>query len=67
MLFETHPIWNIDPKHEPLKTIGQYSHLCTWPALPDPKAQTVIDNYIIANRDRQDGHGNAHPRCYRLG
>jgi hypothetical protein len=50
MLFATHAIWNIDPKYEPFKTIGQYSHLCTWPAVPDPKAQVVIDKYIIANR-----------------
>jgi multiple sugar transport system substrate-binding protein len=47
--FETHPVWNIDPKYEPFKTIGQYSHLYTWPAAPDPKAQIVIYNYIIAN------------------
>ena len=50
MRFETYPIWNIDPKYEPFKMIGQYSHLDTWPALPDPKAQIVIDNYISANR-----------------
>ncbi|MGH8066422.1 MAG: ABC transporter substrate-binding protein [Candidatus Entotheonellia bacterium] len=47
--FEAHPVWNIDPKYEPFKTIGQYSHLYTWPAAPDPKAQIVIYNYIIAN------------------
>jgi multiple sugar transport system substrate-binding protein len=47
--FETHPVWNIDPKYEPFRTIGQYSHLYTWPAAPDPKAQIVIYNYIIAN------------------
>jgi multiple sugar transport system substrate-binding protein len=47
--FEAHPVWNIDPKYEPFKTIGQYSHLYTWPAAPDPKAQVVIYNYIIAN------------------
>jgi multiple sugar transport system substrate-binding protein len=47
--FEMHPVWNIDPKYEPFKTIGQYSHLYTWPAAPDPKAQIVIYNYIIAN------------------
>jgi multiple sugar transport system substrate-binding protein len=47
--FETHPVWNIDPKYEPLKTIGRFSHLYTWPASPDPKAQIVIYNYIIAN------------------
>jgi multiple sugar transport system substrate-binding protein len=47
--FETHPVWNIDPKYEPLKTIGRYSHLYTWPALPDAKSQIVIYNYIIAN------------------
>jgi multiple sugar transport system substrate-binding protein len=47
--FEAHAVWNIDPKYEPFKTIGQYSHLYTWPAPPDPKAQIVIYNYIIAN------------------
>jgi len=47
--FEKHPVWEIDPKYEPFKTIGQYSHLYTWPAAPDPKAQIVIYNYVIAN------------------
>jgi len=47
--FETHPVWDIDPKYAPFRTIGQYSHLYTWPAQPDPKAQIVIYNYIIAN------------------
>jgi multiple sugar transport system substrate-binding protein len=47
--FEAHPVWNLDPKYEPFKSIGQYSHLYTWPAPPDPKAQIVIYNYIIAN------------------
>jgi multiple sugar transport system substrate-binding protein len=47
--FETHPVWSIDPKYEPLKTMGQYSHLYTWPAPPDAKSQVVIYNYIIAN------------------
>jgi multiple sugar transport system substrate-binding protein len=47
--FEAHPVWDIDPKYVPFKTIGQYSHLYTWPARPDPKAQIVIYNYIIAN------------------
>lgn len=50
MLFATHPIWNIDPKYEPFKTIGQYSHLYTWPALPYSKAQIVIASYLIVNR-----------------
>lgn len=47
--FESHPVWDIDPKYAPFRTIGQYSHLYTWPARPDPKAQIVIYNYIIAN------------------
>jgi multiple sugar transport system substrate-binding protein len=47
--FETHPVWDIDPKYASFKTIGQHSHLYTWPARPDPKAQIVIYNYIIAN------------------
>jgi multiple sugar transport system substrate-binding protein len=47
--FENHPVWDIDPKYEPFKTIGQYSHLYTWPAAPDPKAQIVIYSYVIAN------------------
>ncbi|MBI3326472.1 MAG: extracellular solute-binding protein [Nitrospinae bacterium] len=46
---EGHPVWSIDSKYEPMKTIGRYSHLYTWPAPPDPKAQIVIYNYIIAN------------------
>jgi hypothetical protein len=50
MLFETHPVWNIDPTYEPFKTIEQYSHLYTWPAVPTPKPQIVIDNDIIANK-----------------
>jgi multiple sugar transport system substrate-binding protein len=47
--YEAHPVWNIDPKYEPLKTMGRYSHLYTWPALPDAKSQIVIYNYVIAN------------------
>jgi multiple sugar transport system substrate-binding protein len=47
--FEAHPVWDIDPKYAPFKTIGQHSHLYTWPAPPDPKAQIVIYNYIISN------------------
>jgi multiple sugar transport system substrate-binding protein len=47
--FEKHPVWDIDPKYEPFKTIGQYSHLYTWPAKPDPKSQIVIYSYVIAN------------------
>jgi hypothetical protein len=50
MLFETHPVWNIGPTYEPFKTIEQYSHLYTWPAVPNPKPQIVIDNDIIANK-----------------
>ena len=50
MLFETHPVWNIGPTYEPFKTIEQYSHLSTWPAVPNPKPQIVIDNDIIANK-----------------
>jgi multiple sugar transport system substrate-binding protein len=46
---EAHPVWSIDPKYEPMKTMGQYSHLYTWPAPPDPRAQIVIYNFIIAN------------------
>jgi hypothetical protein len=49
MLFETHPVWNIGPTYEPFKTIEQYSHH-TWPAVPNPKPQIVIDNDIIANK-----------------
>jgi hypothetical protein len=50
MLFETHPVWNIGPTYEPFKTIEQYSHLYTWPAVLNPKPQIVIDNDIIANK-----------------
>jgi multiple sugar transport system substrate-binding protein len=47
--FEAHSVWDIDPKYAPFKTIGRYSHLYTWPAQPDPRAQIVIYNYILAN------------------
>jgi len=50
MLFETHPVWNIGPTYEPFKTIEQYSHLYTWPAVPNPKPQIVIGNDIIAKK-----------------
>jgi hypothetical protein len=50
MLLETHPLWTIDPKYEPFKTIERYSHLYTWPAVPNPKPPIVIDNGIIANK-----------------
>jgi hypothetical protein len=30
------PVYDIDPKYEPLKTIVQYSHLYGWPSPPDP-------------------------------
>jgi hypothetical protein len=50
MLFETHPVWNIDPTYEPFNTIEHYSHLYTWPAVPNPKPPIVIHNDIIANK-----------------
>ena len=40
--FETHPVWNIDPKYEPFKTIGQYSHLYTWPAAPIRRRKSLF-------------------------
>jgi len=47
--FQTHPVWSNDPKCEPFQTIGQYSYRYTCPAAPDPKAQIVIYNHVIAN------------------
>lgn len=45
----THPVWNIDPQAEPFKTIGHSSHRDTRPAVPDPKAQSVVYQDIITN------------------
>jgi multiple sugar transport system substrate-binding protein len=46
---ETHPVWDLDPKYKPLKSMVQYSHLYGWPAPPDEKLQIVTNSYIIPN------------------
>ncbi len=46
---ENHPVWDLDPKYKPLKTLAQYSHLYGWPAPPDEKIQLVTNSYIIPN------------------
>jgi multiple sugar transport system substrate-binding protein len=46
---ESHPVWDLDPKYKPLKTLAQYSHLYGWPAPPDEKIQLVTNTYIIPN------------------
>jgi multiple sugar transport system substrate-binding protein len=46
---EAHPVWDIDPKYKPLKTMIQYSHLYGWPAPADEKLQVVTNSYIIPN------------------
>jgi multiple sugar transport system substrate-binding protein len=46
---ENHPVWDIDPKYKPLKTIAQYSHLYGWPAPPDERIQLITNSYIIPN------------------
>ena len=46
---ETHPVWDIDPKYKPLKTMIQYSHLYGWPAPADEKLQVITNSYIIPN------------------
>jgi multiple sugar transport system substrate-binding protein len=46
---ENHPVWDIDPKYKPLKTIAQYSHLYGWPAPPDERMQLITNSYIIPN------------------
>jgi multiple sugar transport system substrate-binding protein len=46
---ESHPVWDIDPKYKPLKSIVQYSHLYGWPAPPDERIQLVTNSYIIPN------------------
>jgi hypothetical protein len=42
-------MWSIYPQSEPPKTIRHSSHLYTRPAVPDPKAQSVISKDIITN------------------
>ena len=46
---ESHPVWDLDPKYKPLKTMVQYSHLYGWPAPPDERLQVVTNSYIIPN------------------
>jgi multiple sugar transport system substrate-binding protein len=46
---ESHPVWDLDPKYKPLKTLAQFSHLYGWPAPPDEKIQLVTNSYIIPN------------------
>jgi len=46
---ESHPVWDIDPKYKPLKSIVQYSHLYGWPAPADERIQLVTNSYIIPN------------------
>lgn len=46
---ESHPVWDLDPKYKPLKTIAQYSHLYGWPAPPDEGIQLITNSYIIPN------------------
>jgi multiple sugar transport system substrate-binding protein len=46
---ETHPVWDLDPKYKPLKSMVQYSHLYGWPAPPDERLQIVTNSYIIPN------------------
>ena len=46
---ENHPVWDIDPKYKPLKTLIQYSHLYGWPAPADEKLQVITNSYIIPN------------------
>ena len=46
---ENHPIWDVDPKYKPLKSIAQYSHLYGWPAPPDQRIQLITNSYLIPN------------------
>lgn len=46
---ENHPVWDVDPKYKPLKTIAQYSHLYGWPAPGDEWIQLITNSYIIPN------------------
>jgi multiple sugar transport system substrate-binding protein len=44
---EDHPVWQIDPKYEPIKASGRYGHLYGWPAPGDERSQQVTNNFII--------------------
>ena len=46
---ENHPVWDIDKKYKPLKSIARYSHLYGWPAPPDERIQLITNSYIIPN------------------
>jgi multiple sugar transport system substrate-binding protein len=44
---EDHPVWNIDPRYEPIKQSAQYGHLYGWPAPGDERSQQVTNSFII--------------------
>lgn len=44
---EDHPVWQVDPKYEPLKENGRYGHLYGWPAPGDDKSQQLTNAFII--------------------
>src|SRR2546428_9179662 len=46
---ENHPVWDVDRKYKPIKSIAQYSHLYGWPAPPDERIQLITNSYIIPN------------------
>jgi multiple sugar transport system substrate-binding protein len=46
---EDHPVWQVDPKYEPIKENGKYGHLYGWPAPGDEKSQQVTNSFIIPN------------------
>jgi multiple sugar transport system substrate-binding protein len=59
---ESHPVWDIDPKYKPLKSIVQYSHLYGWPAPPDERIQLVTNSYVIPNMFARVVTGAAKPK-----
>jgi multiple sugar transport system substrate-binding protein len=44
---EDHPVWEIDPKYEPIKRSAQYGHLYGWPAPGDERSQQVTNSFIV--------------------
>jgi multiple sugar transport system substrate-binding protein len=47
--FDTHPMWDNDPRMKPFKESVQYSHLPGWPGPGDRRASESLAKYVIAD------------------
>jgi hypothetical protein len=59
---ENHPVWDIDPKYKPLKSVVAFSHLYGCSAPPDERTQLITNSYIIPNMFARVVTGAAKPK-----